>query len=74
MDKVNRPEGAIKRRLNLIRFPVRLELQAAFFSRCWANRSQNDHQMMESGDLEEAPLMPPCKFGDDRLQRQSTGR
>ena len=55
------------------KYSVRLELQADFLAGVWANRSQNRSQMMEEGDLEEA-LNAANAIGDDRLQRQSTGR
>lgn len=55
------------------KYSVRLELQADFLAGVWANRSQNRTQMMEEGDLEEA-LNAANAIGDDRLQRQSTGR
>jgi predicted metalloprotease len=55
------------------KYSVRLELQADFLAGVWANRSQRMSQMMESGDLEEA-LNAAYAIGDDRLQKQSTGR
>ena len=55
------------------KYSVRLELQADFFAGVWANRSQSMTQMMEKGDLEEA-LNAANAIGDDRLQRQSTGK
>lgn len=54
-------------------YSVRLELQADFLAGVWAHHSQNMSQMMESGDLEEA-LNAAFAIGDDRLQKQSTGR
>lgn len=55
------------------KYSVRLELQADFLAGVWANRSQSMAQMMEKGDLEEA-LNAANAIGDDRLQRQSTGK
>ncbi|GAA3510555.1 neutral zinc metallopeptidase [Aquimarina addita] len=55
------------------KYSVRLELQADFLAGVWANRSQRMTQMMENGDLEEA-LNAANAIGDDRLQKQSTGR
>ncbi len=52
------------------KYSVRLELQADFLAGVWANRSK---QLMESGDLQEA-LNAANAIGDDRLQKQSTGR
>ena len=49
------------------------ELQADFLAGVWAHHSQEMSQMMEAGDLEEA-LNAAFAIGDDRLQKQSTGR
>ena len=54
-------------------YSVRLELQADFLAGVWAYHSQQRSQMMEAGDLEEA-LNAAFAIGDDRLQKQSTGR
>lgn len=54
-------------------YSVRLELQADFLAGVWAHHSQEMTRMMESGDLEEA-LNAANAIGDDRLQRQATGR
>ncbi|WP_435138222.1 KPN_02809 family neutral zinc metallopeptidase [Formosa sp. A9] len=54
-------------------YSVRLELQADFLAGVWAHHSQEMTQMMERGDLEEA-LNAAFAIGDDRLQKQSTGR
>lgn len=52
---------------------VRLELQADFLAGVWAHHSQKTAAMMEAGDLQEA-LNAANAIGDDRLQKQSTGR
>ncbi|OOG74944.1 neutral zinc metallopeptidase [Algoriphagus sp. A40] len=52
---------------------VKLELQADFLAGVWAHHSQKTASMMESGDLEEA-LNAANAIGDDRLQKQSSGR
>jgi len=49
---------------------VRMELQADCFAGIWAH---NNKQILESGDIEEG-LNAASAIGDDRLQRQSTGR
>ena len=54
-------------------YSVRLELQADFLAGVWAHHSQQMTRMMEEGDLEEA-LNAAYAIGDDRLQKQSTGR
>lgn len=51
---------------------VRLELQADFFAGMFARYVQNQG-MLEAGDIEEA-LQAASAVGDDRLQRQATGR
>lgn len=52
---------------------VKLELQADFLAGVWAHHSQRTAGMMEAGDLEEA-LGAANAIGDDRLQKQATGR
>lgn len=54
-------------------YSVRLELQADFLAGVWAHHSQKISGMMEDGDLEEA-LNAANAIGDDRLQKQATGR
>ena len=54
-------------------YSVRLELQADFLAGVWAHHSQAMTRMMETGDLQEA-LNAAYAIGDDRLQKQSTGR
>jgi predicted metalloprotease len=51
---------------------VRLELQADFFAGMFARYVQNQG-LLEAGDIEEA-LTAASAVGDDRLQRQATGR
>jgi len=51
---------------------VRLELQADFFAGMFARYVQNQG-MLDAGDIEEA-LQAASAVGDDRLQRQATGR
>ena len=53
---------------------VRLELQADCFAGVWANRTaRGTNIVLERGDIEEA-LKAASAIGDDRLQKQSTGR
>lgn len=54
------------------RISVMQELQADCFAGVWGKSVQNSG-MLERGDLEEA-LNTASAIGDDRLQRQSTGR
>lgn len=52
---------------------VRLELQADFYTGVYLHHTQKDLGVMEPGDLEEA-LNAASAIGDDRLQKQATGR
>lgn len=55
------------------KYSVRLELQADFYAGVWAHHSQAMMSWMETGDLEEA-LNAANAIGDDRLQKNATGR
>jgi predicted metalloprotease len=52
---------------------VRLELQADCMAGVWGFHTQRARNMLEAGDLEEA-LNAASAIGDDRIQRESTGR
>ncbi len=52
---------------------VRMELQADFLAGVWAYHAQQNWQVLEVGDIEEA-LTAASAIGDDRLQREATGR
>jgi len=71
-DKVQRLRGELTE-TEFNKYSVRLELQADFLAGVWAHHSQQMSQMMETGDLEEA-LNAAYAIGDDRLQKQSSGR
>ena len=49
---------------------VALELQADCYAGVWANHSQTQLNMLESGDIEQA-VTAAASIGDDRLQRMS---
>jgi predicted metalloprotease len=51
---------------------VRVELQADCLAGVWANRSEQQWQFIEPGDV-EAAMQTASAIGDDRLQRQSQG-
>jgi len=55
------------------RLMVRLELQADFYAGVWAHHTQRVKGVLEPVDLEEA-LNAASAVGDDRLQKQATGR
>jgi predicted metalloprotease len=71
-DQVQRLRGQMSQK-EYNKYSVRLELQADFLAGVWAHHSQKMSQMMETGDLQEA-LNAANAIGDDRLQKQSTGR
>ncbi len=52
---------------------VRLELQADCLAGVWASHADRARDILESGDVEEA-LNAAAAIGDDRLQKQATGR
>ena len=52
---------------------VRLELQADYYAGVWAHHIQKKKNVLESGDIKEA-LVAANAIGDDRLQKQATGR
>ncbi len=71
-DKVQSMRGSLSKK-EYNQYSVRLELQADFLAGVWAHHSEKMSRMMEEGDLEEA-LNAAFAIGDDRLQKQSTGR
>ncbi|MGZ0015341.1 KPN_02809 family neutral zinc metallopeptidase [Yeosuana sp. AK3] len=71
-DKMNRLRGQVSQ-TEYNKYSVRLELQADFLAGVWAHHSQKMSGMMETGDLEEA-MNAANAIGDDRLQKQSSGR
>ena len=71
-DKIQRLRGEVSQ-TEYNKYSVRLELQADFLAGVWAHHSQQMTGMMETGDLEEA-MNAANAIGDDRLQKQSTGR
>ena len=71
-DKMQRLRGQVSK-IEYNKLSVKLELQADFLAGVWAHHSQKMLQFMEKGDLQEA-LNAAHAIGDDRLQKQSTGR
>ncbi|MCP2044401.1 neutral zinc metallopeptidase [Pontibacter sp. HSC-36F09] len=72
MDQVNAMRGQLSQ-TEFNQLMVRVELQADFYAGVWAHHTQKEKGIMEPGDLEEA-LNAASAIGDDRLQKQSTGR
>ena len=71
-DKMQRLRGQLSEK-EYNKYSVRVELQADFLAGVWAHHSQQMTRIMETGDLEEA-LNAANAIGDDRLQKQSSGR
>lgn len=55
------------------KYSVRLELQADFYAGVWAHYEQQMKNSLDPGDIDEA-LNAANAIGDDRLQKQATGR
>ncbi|RYY70250.1 MAG: metalloprotease [Chitinophagaceae bacterium] len=55
------------------KYSVMLELQADFYAGLWAHHAQKMKNILDPDDIGEA-LNAASAIGDDRLQRQSTGR
>jgi predicted metalloprotease len=55
------------------RYSVKMELQADFLAGVWAHHANKMKSILEPGDIEVA-LNAANAIGDDRLQRQSSGR
>jgi uncharacterized protein len=72
MEQVNALRGKLSQK-EFNQLMVRVELQADFYAGVWAHHTQRSTGFMEPGDLEEA-LNAASAIGDDRLQKQSTGR
>ncbi len=71
-DRVNKLRGrADKDGQNQL--SVQLELQADCLAGVWAHHADRTRQILETGDVEEA-LNAASSIGDDRIQRETTGR
>ena len=71
-DRVHQARGRVSQE-EYNRLSVRLELQADFFAGLWAHHAHKQRGILEEGDVEEA-LRAASAIGDDRLQREATGR
>ena len=72
-DQVDRLRGQMSK-AEFNKYSVRLELQADFLAGVWAHHSQEMTTVrLQPGDLQEA-LNAAYAIGDDRLQKQQTGR
>lgn len=71
-DKVRGLQQQVRSEADVNRLSVKQELQADCFAGVWGNSMKNK-QVLELGDLDEA-LNAAQAIGDDRLQKQSSGR
>ena len=72
MEQVNAMRGQLSE-TEFNQLMVRVELQADFYAGVWAHHTHRSTGFLEPGDLEEA-LNAASAIGDDRLQKQATGR
>ena len=71
-DKMQQLRGRVSQK-EYNKFSVKLELQADFLAGVWAHHAKNMDLILDQGDLQEA-LNAAHAIGDDRLQKQSSGR
>lgn len=71
-DKVDQQRQNLSERA-FNKLSVQMELQADFYAGVWANHDQKMKNILEGGDIESA-LNAANAIGDDRLQKQSSGR
>jgi hypothetical protein len=72
MDEVQQYQARARSQEQVNDLTVRMELQADFFAGVWINHSQQMHDMLEQGDLEEA-INAASAVGDDRIQMKTQG-
>jgi predicted metalloprotease len=73
---INREVTALQRRVDAVEanaLSVRLELQADCLAGIWAYNADRFRNLIEAGDIEEA-LNAASAIGDDRIQRETSGR
>ncbi|QDP02793.1 neutral zinc metallopeptidase [Thalassotalea sp. PS06] len=71
-DKVHRAQQ-MSSKVEGNKMSVKLELQADCYAGVWGYHANTKRQMLDPGDLEEA-LVAASAIGDDRLQKEATGR
>ena len=72
MEQVNSARRTLSKAENNA-LSVRVELQADCLAGVWAHHADRYRNLLEDGDIEEG-LNAASAIGDDRLQRQATGR
>lgn len=71
VQKAKQSWGGNSKKANALQ--VRVELQADCYAGVWAYHAHKDFNILEPGDVEEA-LRAASSIGDDKLQREATGR
>jgi predicted metalloprotease len=71
-DRVNQARARLDK-TGQNRLSVQLELQADCLAGVWAHDAERSRKILEDGDAEEA-LNAASSIGDDRIQRETTGR
>lgn len=71
-DKVNRLRQQLSETA-FNKYSVMMELQADFYAGVWAHHAQKMKDILDADDIDEA-LNAASAIGDDRLQKQATGR
>ncbi|MEO8149411.1 MAG: neutral zinc metallopeptidase [Bacteroidia bacterium] len=71
-DKMNELRGQLSEK-DYNKYSVMMELQADFYAGVWAHYAERTKNILEAGDIEEA-LTAANAIGDDRLQKEATGR
>jgi predicted metalloprotease len=72
LPRVTQAQQAAASQADANQLQVRVELQADCLAGVWANHSQQKHNFLEPGDVDQA-LQTASAIGDDRLQRQAQG-
>ncbi len=73
LGKARQAQASAGSRAAANRIQVQVELQADCFGGIWANRSNKRRNFIDPGDVDQA-LQTASAIGDDRLQKQATGR
>ena len=72
LPRVTQAQQAAASQSDANQLQVRVELQADCLAGVWANHSQEKHNFLEPGDVDQA-LQTASAIGDDRLQRKAQG-
>ena len=72
LPRVTQAQQAASSRAETNALQVRVELQADCLAGVWANRAQQKHGFLDSGDVDQA-LQTASAIGDDRLQKETQG-